>query len=419
LLQKKLAQGVDLNVIPTNKFKTVTISFDFITEANYQDFAKRALLAELWEISNLRYPSQSKLSRKLSAMYGASFGTNVLRYGNLAVLRITLSIPNPKYVDTTDNLLEEAIQFLYNVIFQPLVDEVGFDLNTFNLQKTNMQKYIQSLGDDKQYYSGLKLKQLFFKDNPSRGKPLLGNNSQYNKLNRTIEYEYYQRVIKNDNIFISVLGDVNESDLISQFSQFPFNNRSIQYLIKPLNHFNLNYKIQTETISSSQSYLNMGYRIPICYNDDMFIPAVLFNALLGGTPQSKLFKNVREKNSLAYYASSTYNSINGFIMISTGIDSQNQDQVIEIVKDQINEIANGKIDLEVLNNIKSEMINGKKAILDSSRQVIEETFVDNLLNRQVDFSIWMEQINAVTVEQIMTVAEKVRLSSILFLGGQA
>lgn len=417
-MQKKLAQGVNLNIIPTKKFKTVTISLDFIAEANCQDFAKRALLADLLEMSSQRYPTQLKLSQHLSAMYGATFGTNILRYGNLNVLRVTLSIPNPKYVDTTDNLLAEATQFLYDVIFNPLVDEDGFDLKTFNLQKDNMQKYIQSIGDDKQYYSGLKLKQLFFNDNPSRGKPLLGDNSQYSGLTRTDEYEYYQRVIQNDNICISLVGDVETSDLVAQFKHFSFKNRQSEYQIKALNHFNLKYTVQNEMIQSSQSYLNMGYRIPIFYDNEMFMPAVLFNAILGGTPQSKLFKNVREKHSLAYYANSTYNSINGLIMINTGIDRQNKDQVIEIIKKQIEDISNGRIDLEILDNIKSEMINSKRSVLDNPRQLLEQSFIDKLLNRQTDFSIWKELVDAVTVEQIMMVAQQVYLNSVLFLDGQ-
>ena len=417
---KKLSNGVGINVIPTQKFKTISFTFDLISPVKEENFAKRAVLAQLLETSNSDYPSQSKLARHLSAMYGASFGTNILRYGNLSILRINLSIPNPRYVDGQDDLLKHAIEFLYSVVFKPLANDDHFDDKTFNLQLANMKKYVASIPDDKQYLGSIKLKEMYFKNCPSRGNFLFGKVSDYDELTSSNEYDYYQNCINNDNMIVSVIGDVDVNSIYELFGNFEITNRKDIYEIEPLRNNQSTKKVEsvTQRITSSQSYLNLGYNLPVFFDDDNFMAAIIFNAVFGGTPQSKLFKNVREKNSLAYYANSIYNSINGFMMVSAGIDYKNKDKVIDIVNQELENISNGLIDLETLNNIKSEMINAKMAVLDSPRQSMEQSFVNSLLGRNSDYQQWVERVKAVSINDIANVAKKVQLNSVFFLDGR-
>lgn len=417
---KKLSNGVGINVIPTKKFKTISFAFDLISPVKEENFAKRAVLAQLLETSNFDYPSQSKLARHLSAMYGASFGTNILRYGNLSILRINLSIPNPRYVDGQDDLLKHAIEFLYTVVFKPLANDDHFDDKTFNLQLANMKKYVASIPDDKQYLGSIKLKEMYFKNCPSRGNFLFGKVSEYDKLTSSNEYDYYQKCINNDNMIVSVIGDVDANSIYELFGNFEITNRKNIYEIEPLRNNQSTKKVEsvTQRITSSQSYLNLGYNLPVFFDDDNFMAAIIFNAVFGGTPQSKLFKKVREKNSLAYYANSIYNSINGFMMVSAGIDYKNKDKVIDIVNQELENISNGLIYLETLNNIKSEMINAKMAVLDSLRQSMEQSFVNSLLGKKSDYQQWVERVKAVSIDDIANVAKKVQLNSVFFLDGR-
>ncbi|GAA6114282.1 EF-P 5-aminopentanol modification-associated protein YfmF [Apilactobacillus apinorum] len=419
-MNKTITDGVELNVIPEQKFKTISFTVDLITENKKENLAKRAVLAELMEISNQDYPTQSKLAKKLSSMYGATFGTNVLRYGNLSVLRISLSIPNPKFVDSSENILKEAIEFLKGVLFRPLASEEKYDENTFNLQRKNMKKYVSSISDNKRFFAATNLKELFYKNHINRGIFLYGREKDYDSISAKEEYDYYKDVMKNDNVKISVIGDVNESDMYDLFSSFEFSKKTELRKVRALSDFTVNEEVEVvkQQINSSQSYLNMGYRLPVFYNDNDFMSAILFNAVFGGTPQSKLFKNVREKNSLAYSASSSYSSINGFLMVSTGINAKNYQKVIDIVEEQLNEIIDENIDLNTLNNIKSEMINAKKSVLDSPRQNIEQEFTNSLLNRSVSFEEWEKLVLSVSISDIAKVARKLKLNSIFFLEGR-
>ncbi|UQS85182.1 insulinase family protein [Apilactobacillus apisilvae] len=413
----EISKGVSLNTIHENKFKTITIKVDLIAPLNTENFAKRALLTELLETNNQDYPTQTKLAQQLSKMYGASFGTNILRYGNLSIIRINLIIPNPKYIPGRPNLLKSAFKFLKSVIFNPLSDGKKFDDDTFNLQKSNIQKYIKSLVDDKQYYSSIKLKELFYKDDPKRGKFLFGKTNQYDDITSNNEYDYYLDVIKNNNINFSILGEFNDDDIIKYINSMNILSRQNTYFIDKYIHNSSNLQKIIENSKSTQSNLNLAYKLPIYYDDEDFFAALIFNAVFGGTPQSKLFKNVREKYSMAYYANSTYNALNGVLIVNSGIDAINANKVQTIIDEQLNSIKVGKIDLDLLNSIKAEMINAKKSILDNPRQILEQSFVNILLSREINFDQWCERINKVTVEQIAQVAKKVKLQTSFLLKG--
>ena len=71
--------------------------------------------------------------------------------------------------------------------------------------------------------------------------------------------------------------------------------------------------------------------------------ASLYNAILGGGANSKLFQNVREKQSLAYTAGSTYRRQKNVIFIRCGIEIKNYEKALNTIKDQLKDIAEWRI----------------------------------------------------------------------------
>ena len=72
-----------------------------------------------------------------------------------------------------------------------------------------------------------------------------------------------------------------------------------------------------ETMDVTQGKLAMGYR---CSSDD-YPAMVLANLIFGGTSNSKLFLNVRERLSLCYYASSSYARSKNILTVSSGVET--------------------------------------------------------------------------------------------------
>ncbi len=73
-----------------------------------------------------------------------------------------------------------------------------------------------------------------------------------------------------------------------------------------------------------QAKLNLAYQTNVYYDEPERFALMVFNGLFGGFPHSKLFMNVREKESLAYYASSSVDTFRGFMSVQTGIDEKTE-----------------------------------------------------------------------------------------------
>ena len=194
----ELKKGVRLHVIATKKYKTIQIYGRFTTRLTKEIMTKRALLANLLETNSLRYPDQTKLSGQLAELYGASFGLNVGRKGNLHWLDIGLGIVNGKYVDDP-KLLPAAMDFLKEILFYPNIQDGKFDEQTFQLEKENLQSYIETLQEDKQTMASLKIKETYFTDEAQK-LPSFGTVDDLESETNEGLAAYYQEMITQDQV---------------------------------------------------------------------------------------------------------------------------------------------------------------------------------------------------------------------------
>ncbi|MHA8110901.1 EF-P 5-aminopentanol modification-associated protein YfmF [Lactobacillaceae bacterium Melli_B4] len=411
--------GIKLNIVPTTKFKSTCITIDFIQPLDQRQFANQALLSELMETSNQTYPKQSLLAKQLSKMYGAGFGTDVLKFGNVHILRLLISFPNEQYLPTNESTLQMAIDLLKTVIFKPLVKDGQFEAETFELKKQNLINYVQSIPDDKQFYSANQLKQLYYHGDLNYAGLVFGTVEQLRATTPASVFAAYQAMLDQAQVQISVLGNVDEEHTKAAIEQLGFTPRDAAPIdVKIDRPVTTDVAKQVEPQKLNQSKLNMAYFVPVFYDTDQRYAAMVFNALFGGTPQSKLFRNVREKHSLAYYADSNLSLVSGLLTVHTGINVADYEKVIAIVDQQLVAIQNGDFDDEVLENIKADLINGRLSSLDSQRQLLNQQLTNGLLNRNVSVDDWCQNVRSVSKAAVMEVARLAQLQAIYFLEGR-
>lgn len=376
------------------------------------------MLAEMMETSNADFPNPSLLSKKLSSMYGAIFGTNVLKYGNQHVLRIILSVVNEKYLPSYKSVLHAGIKFLHSVIFNPqIVANRCFNQDIFKRQQNNMISYLNSLNDDKQFYSTMQLRKIYYTNEKNHRGFLLGTPNQIQTVNSEELYHYYLNTINQNNIKINVLGDVDAEEILNQFKQFHFKPRrtnSGEIVFHP----KLNHHIQnrSQILNINQGKLSIGYHLPVYLNDKYYYAALMFNALFGGTPQSKLFLNIREKHSLAYYADSIYNALTGTLLVESGIDAKNEKRVIKLIDQQLLDIQRGNFSDKMIRNAKADLINEKISSLDDPKYLLEQYAILSNIGKIPNIDRWCNQINRITKFDIMKIAQSLNLKATFFLG---
>lgn len=415
-MRKQLENGINLTVIENSQFKTNRIVINFVAPLAGEESAERMLLANLLEISSAKYPSQQRLAEKLSELYGASFGITVSKKGNYHLISLILNGVNDKFLEHKTDSLKEIFNFIKEIIFNPNVTDGHFDEETFKRQKENLMMSIRSISDDKQSYAGLELQKLYFQNDQAI--PSYGTIEDIEKITATSLFEYYKQMLATNRVDIFVIGELDEIETESIVKILPFTPRDFE-MVPIFYHQDVKEVVtKVETQAVAQGKLNMAYQLPVYYRESGYYAGLIFNGVFGGSPLAKLFVNVREKASLAYYASSSLDTFRGILTVQTGIESQNKDKVIEIVQQQLDDIIAGDISDELLNKTKMTMINQYQSSLDSQMALINQSMVDQLTQTEVGTTEWIDGINAVDKSAVQAIAREVKLQAIFFLNGE-
>ena len=134
-------------------------------------------------------------------------------------------------------------------------------------------------------------------------------------------------------------------------STFTFNARQSRNVNLAISHSNQPADIQHvgEQQDMKQGKLHLGFSTPVTFHHPDYAKMQVTNGVFGGFAHSKLFMNVREKESMAYYASSSYASHYGLLYVMAGIDAELEDKAVTLIKEQLVALQQGDItDLELI-----------------------------------------------------------------------
>ena len=418
-MQVQIVPGVTLDFIASKQFKTSRINLTFVTAAvSKKTVALRTLIANMLEVSSQKYPNQKAISDQLAFLYGATFGTSVNRRGNLHLVNFEMRVVNDHYLKEKQQLLTEAIDFLQELIFNPLVTNQAFDQTMFTLQQKNLIAYLESIKDNKQAYALQKLQQAYFEDPVHQIQPY-GDKENLAALTAAECYAYYQEMLAHDEVIITLSGDFASDEVLAAIAQLKFTPRTV-------GKYQLTYK-QTarnklvayeEQQDLNQSKLDLAYHFPVEYRGKYHYAALVFNALFGGSALSKLFTNVREKASLAYYANSSFDSLRQVLFVQTGIQADKKQQVLDLIEQQLAALVAGNVEAQLLANIKQELITDYEIRQDSQATALIQATMDQLSQSKVTASEWKAAIMAVSVADVQAVAALAKLEVSYFLKGQ-
>lgn len=415
----ELVKGVNLNIIPSKQFKTTRIFISFIKNIeSKKELAERALLANYLEMCSQNYPTQIDIARKLSQMYGASFGSSVDRRGNYQLINFSIDYIEGKYLVGNEDLFSEVIEFLKEIIFNPLKvgENKNFDEETFTRQKNNTITYLKSIKEDKQAYATAKLRKLYF-DNEIQQVLSFGESEDVEKLTISDLMDAYQKMLNTDRVEIMISGDVNTDEVVNKFSVLPFKARNISRV-----SMSYTQEIKQEIVTQideeplSQSKFDMAFRLPVVYRGDLHYATLVFNSLFGGSALSLLFTVVREKMSMAYYANSNFDPFRQLLVVQTGISYANKDKVQELILEQLERLKKGDFEDELLEQNKNNLISSYISRLDSQTSALLRAQSAALTGINVTIEEWLDNLQSVTKDDVMKVAKMVELQATYMLG---
>ena len=413
-------EGIKIHKIETNQFKTNLYAVFLATPLSRENVTKDALIAAVLRRGTMSIPSQDKISKELEEMYGASFDCGIEKTGDNHIIKFYLEALNEEFLPEKEELTQKCINILLDIVTNPLVENNGFKKEYVDSEKENLKQIINGKIDNKSRYALDRCIEEIFKGEPY-GLYKYGYIEDLENITPESLYEYYKKLIQNCKIDIYYSGLFNDNkteEIINKkLQENKIESRKAEYIVNNETTEKKNTeqpKIIEDSMDITQGKLVLGLQINDNNKDSRFAASV-YNAVLGGGANSKLFQNVREKNSLAYTASSSYIRTKNIILVHCGIDIDKYKKALETIKEQLEDMKKGNFTDEDVEDSKKLIISSIKSISAEQDTEITYDYGQELSSEHMTIKEYEEKIQNTTREQIIEIANKININTIYFL----
>ena len=417
--QTELKKGIKLHTINNDKFKTNLIAIFLTTKLTRENVTKNPVISATLRRGSKTMPTQEEISKQMEEMYGASFECGLDKTGDNQVLKFYLETINDNFLPTNGkDMLKNSLQKLLDIVFNPYTENESFKEQYIEQEKNNIRHRIEGKIDNKARYSKDRCIEEMYKEEPF-GLFKIGYVEDLPKIDGKNLYEYYKQLIDTCKIDIFVSGIVKD-DIVSIVKEneniTKLKDREANYIIPTELNKELPKKenIVTESMEVTQGKLVVGLNVSID-NEDLKYDALIYNSILGGSPNSKMFQNVREKAHLAYAASSSYLRYKNNILVNCGLEIGNYEKALELIKKQIEDMKNGEFTEQDIENSKKVIIDTIKTIDDEQDTQIIYYLGQELTNNRISIDDYMARIEKVTKQDVLNIAKNVGIHTIYFL----
>ncbi|HEH1218341.1 TPA: insulinase family protein [Staphylococcus aureus] len=415
-MSRQSQPNIHIKVSPTTNFKTTTIVFKFMAPLEYDTITARSLLSKLLVRATKKWPTDKSFNNHLADLYGAYVNSTISKFKDQHVITFSLEIVNERYLRNGESLFNQGLDLLQEIIWNPLIENKAFNDNFVNQEKTLLAKKIEAMVDNKAQYSFLKLLDHMF-ENEAYKYLSTGQLEQIPHITAETLYHTYQSMINNDQCSVYVVGNVEpesvEKQIREKFALKPFDKHQFQHSTHHLHDEEVDYIVEYDDVD--QAKLNMGYRFPTQYGQSGYAAFVVFNMMFGGDPSSVLFNEVREKQSLAYSIHSQIDGKNGYLFVLSGVSSDKYETAKDTIISEFEKIKAGDFTEEKLELAKKVIISHRYESEDRPKSIIEIMHNQILLEQPQSKETFINDIQKVSREDIVSVAEKAFLDTIYVL----
>lgn len=403
----------NLHLIHNSNFKTISVDINFRRIIKKEEITIRNLLKSVLIDSSFAYKTERELVKALENLYDIKVYSTSTRLGNYSNLSFRMSFLNEKYTKETMN--EQSIRFLIDLLLKPNVENNAFKEDVLEKQKIKLENDLISLKDNKTKYSIIKLlssyKEEVYSYNP------YGYLDDLEKINKENLYQYYQTILTNDFIDVFVVGDFEEEKIKEIFKKYftikTFKKEGFPLILKdriPRKRIKTIHEID----DVNQTKLTIACLMNKLTDFERRYVLKVFNEMLGGSSNSLLFDTVREKNSLCYYINASAKSYDNIMIIYSGIDKDKIPYALKLIKKCLKRLEKGDFEDTLLASSKETIIAAIESTEDSQRGIISNYYSKVLVGSD-DFEERKRQIKTVTKEDIIKIASKIKMDTILLL----
>ncbi len=410
-----IAPNVHLTQLPNEKFKRNRLSISLIVPNEREKATMYALLPGLLERAYRDYPDMQAFSRKLNRMYSAQMMVSSSVIGANRCIRFTSQGIKNEYCLEGEDLLLEMCNVLLGVIFRPCLDENGlFIADWLEVEKYKLKEEIEGEINDKRGYCVKNARRKFFGDGIN-GVERLGYLEEIDGITPAALYDCYKNLLENAVVEIFITANNADTTVEKLKEAFSFERKAGAKVLPVTNMPCKAPESFVEKMDTTQGKVCLMYTTERLLSEDERYHMLVASALYGGTASSRLFKNVREKQSLCYYCAAGFNGFTSSMSVDSGVEHHNTQRTIDAVQKELADLINGEITDKEINETKMVISNSLKANYDGLHGLEAWYLNEAVRGTAMTPEMVMEKVAAVTARDIKNVLKLLNLNVIYTL----
>lgn len=405
----------NIHTIQTDKFKTIRMEIIFRNNFIPERAAMRTALFETLTENSKNYKTKRELNLKEEELFNAFLYAETTKLGNEVLSSINLEFLNPKY--TEEDYISEAIKLPFDLIFNPNINNNSFDESTLEIIKQRMITELASLNEDPKRKAIADSLKYMDASSPS-SKNLLGTKEEIESLTAHDLYKEYESILKHDYIDVFIIGEFDENYIINCINEFAnfktIKNHQIDLFVN--NKVKNKVKNVVDKYESSQSQIVYIYNTINLTERERKYTMQIYNMILGGgSLETKLSQNLRNKNSLCYGVQSIYNKYDNLLIIMTSVDKSNIEKAKKLIKSSVTEM-HSSLKEEELNHAISSSIASINLAYDNESRIIAN-YLFNYMAELDPMETRIEEYKNVTLDELIKLNKKIKLNTVYVLEG--
>ena len=362
--RENLAPGVFLNTLDAQKFNRCRITIRFQYPACRETATASAVLPLVLERCCADYPDMTLLSRRLAKLYGADLSVDNSTNGANRVLTVSVTGIKDEFALEGEDLTAEYADLVFGVAFRPYLVNGRFDEEALAIERGKLRQQLQAEVNDKRLYCVRQARRRFFGDSLA-GVERDGYLEEVDGVTPQLLTQVYEEMLCRASIEVTAIGAKDETVRRLLLAALEGRKRDWQAPLPGLFMPRRQPDHQVETMDMVQAKLCLLFTAGRCTGAQEIAASRLAMALYGGSVTSRLFLNVREKQSPCYYCSSSYTSVTGCMMVDSGVEPANARKAEAAILKELAQLCDGPITDEEMEDCRRGLLSSLESVEDS------------------------------------------------------
>lgn len=406
-----LSDRIRYSEILDPKFKTNSLRICLFQPLSAETSAACALAGDLITSSSKAYPTNAVMNQKLHLLYGADLSCSVSKQGDLQRITLNASAIADRYALEQEPVFETLLEILLGCILEPNLKDGGYDPAEFHIKQEELLASIDAEINEKRQYAIQQTAKTAYQGEPA-ALSRFGTREEAEALTPESTYQAFQQLLRTARVEIFFVGPEPRQDvperLKAAFDAFETSDAVPELSFCTPSPAKPEPATIREALPVNQCKMVLAWKTT-CTEYYAVKLAVL---ILGGTPSSKLFANVREKMSLCYYCAASYFDTKQTMLVDCGIETENIEKTKAAILDQLKALQAGEISEEELESAWMTVHNSMQSIGDTPSSYVNWYLGQLCRGTQLTPQEEEQAYRSVTKAQIAAAAASMQLDTI-------